>query len=90
VLTCSALELTGIDTIWKTVLKHREVFSHSRELEQKRRQQAVAWMWSLIDEASRSASLASRTSRSSCRASCAKSRGALSTQPPPPTICFFA
>jgi len=50
VLTCSALELTGIDTIWKTVLKHREVFSQSRELEQKRRQQAVAWMWSLIDE----------------------------------------
>ena len=50
VLTCSALEMTGIKTIWKTVLKHREVFHQSRELEQKRRQQAVAWMWSLIDE----------------------------------------
>jgi LAO/AO transport system kinase len=50
VLACSALELTGIDTIWKTVLKHRDVFSQTRELEQKRQQQAVAWMWSLIDE----------------------------------------
>jgi LAO/AO transport system kinase len=50
VLTCSAREMTGIETIWKTVLKHRDVFSQSHELEQKRRQQAVDWMWSLIDE----------------------------------------
>jgi LAO/AO transport system kinase len=50
VLTCSAREMTGIETIWKTVLQHREVLSQSRELEQKRRQQAVDWMWSLIDE----------------------------------------
>ena len=50
VLTCSALELTGIETIWEAVLKHREVLSRSGELEEKRRQQATDWMWSLIDE----------------------------------------
>jgi LAO/AO transport system kinase len=50
VLTCSAREMAGIETIWKAVLKHRDVFSQTRDLEQKRRQQAVDWMWSLIDE----------------------------------------
>jgi len=50
VLTCSALETSGIDEIWKTVLTHRDLFSPSGELEEKRRQQAVAWMWSLVDE----------------------------------------
>ena len=50
VLTCSALEMTGVAEIWKTILRHREVLSRSGEIEQKRRQQAVDWMWSLIDE----------------------------------------
>ena len=50
VLTCSALELTGIEQIWKMVLKHHEVVAQSGELEQKRREQAVAWMWALVDE----------------------------------------
>jgi LAO/AO transport system kinase len=50
VLTCSALEMTGIDAIWHTVLEHREAFSLSGEFEQKRRQQALEWMWSLIDD----------------------------------------
>jgi len=50
VLTCSALETSGIDEIWQTVLTHRDVFLRSGELEEKRRQQAVAWMWSLVDE----------------------------------------
>jgi LAO/AO transport system kinase len=50
VLTCSALEMTGIDEIWKTVLEHHELAVQSGELEQKRRQQAVSWMWTLLDE----------------------------------------
>jgi LAO/AO transport system kinase len=50
VLTCSALEMTGVAEIWKTVLRHREALSRSGELHQKRRQQAVDWMWALIDE----------------------------------------
>jgi LAO/AO transport system kinase len=50
VLTCSALEMSGIEAIWDTVLRHREVFGPSGELEERRRQQAVAWMWSLVEE----------------------------------------
>jgi LAO/AO transport system kinase len=50
VLTCSAREMTGIDTIWKTVLRHREILAAAHELEEKRRRQAADWMWSLIDE----------------------------------------
>jgi LAO/AO transport system kinase len=50
VLTCSALETSGIEAIWDTVLRHRAVFGPSGELEERRRQQAVAWMWSLVEE----------------------------------------
>ena len=50
-LTCSALEMNGIDEIWETVLRApRRVFGRSGELEETRRQQAVAWMWSLVEE----------------------------------------
>lgn len=50
VLTCSALEMNGIETIWETVLRHQKAFSQSGELKQKRRKQAVDWMWALIEE----------------------------------------
>ena len=50
VLTCSALEMTGIEQIWKMVLKHHELVAQSGELGQKRQEQAVAWMWALVDE----------------------------------------
>jgi LAO/AO transport system kinase len=50
VLTCSALEMSGIEAIWATVLRHRDVFAPSGELEERRRRQAVDWMWSLVEE----------------------------------------
>jgi LAO/AO transport system kinase len=50
VLTCSARELTGIETIWAVVLKHRDVMTSSCELEQNRRSQSLSWMWSLVEE----------------------------------------
>jgi LAO/AO transport system kinase len=50
VLTCSALEMSGIDKIWQTVVDHREKMSHSGELNQKRREQALDWMWNLVRE----------------------------------------
>ena len=50
VLTCSALEMRGIDEIWKTVLLHRKKFADTGELEAKRKKQAVDWMWSLLEE----------------------------------------
>jgi GTPase len=50
VLTCSAVEKAGIREIWQTVLDHRIKLSDTGELEQKRRQQALDWLWSLIEE----------------------------------------
>ena len=50
VLTCSALEMTGIREIWRTVVAHREKTTASGELTQKRQQQSLQWMWSLIEE----------------------------------------
>jgi LAO/AO transport system kinase len=50
VVTCSARELTGIPEIWETILDHREKFVAHGELDLKRKRQALAWMWSLVEE----------------------------------------
>jgi LAO/AO transport system kinase len=52
VLTCSALgnENKGIKEIWRAVLDHRERFMKSGLFERKRRQQALDWMWALVEE----------------------------------------
>jgi LAO/AO transport system kinase len=50
VLNCSAIEMTGIDEIWNTVLEHRKKLTATGELKANRRKQAVEWMWSLIEE----------------------------------------
>jgi len=49
VLTCSALEKRGIDEIWKTILKHKEIFEQSGELIKKRKEQEINWMWAMLD-----------------------------------------
>ena len=51
-MTCSSLEVDnpGILKIWKAVLEHRELHLESGALENKRRQQALDWMWSLLEE----------------------------------------
>jgi len=50
VVTCSALTLEGINEIWDIVLNHREKQKGSGEFEEKRKKQAVDWMWSLVEE----------------------------------------
>ncbi len=50
VLTCSALETTGIDTIWDTILSHRDKTTQAGELDLKRKSQALDWMWALVEE----------------------------------------
>ena len=50
ILTCSALEMIGIEEIWQAVLEHREKFMETGELEANRKKQAVDWMWSLVKE----------------------------------------
>ncbi|MGD9373204.1 MAG: methylmalonyl Co-A mutase-associated GTPase MeaB, partial [Desulfobacterales bacterium] len=50
VFTCSALTMDGINEIWKAILKHRRKFETSGELAQRRRKQALDWMWALVEE----------------------------------------
>jgi LAO/AO transport system kinase len=50
VMTCSAVEAKGLAEIWSTVMSHREKLTTSGEMDKKRKQQAVDWMWSLVDE----------------------------------------
>jgi LAO/AO transport system kinase len=50
VLTCSAVEGKGIDTIWKTILDHRDKLTISGEMAEKRKTQALDWMAFLLDE----------------------------------------
>ena len=50
VLTCSALEMNGIDIIWGSVLDHHKKLTLTGELQANRKKQAVDWMWSLVKE----------------------------------------
>jgi LAO/AO transport system kinase len=50
VLTYSALTGGGIDELWAKVLEHRERMSGSGELAQRRREQQVKWMWSMLEQ----------------------------------------
>jgi LAO/AO transport system kinase len=50
VLTMSATEGMGLQDLWDTVLRHRDVLANAGEFETKRRQQQVDWMWSMVRE----------------------------------------
>ena len=50
VLTCSALEMTGIAEIWQMVLKFHKQFTRCGELEHQRRKQALDWLWSMVED----------------------------------------
>jgi LAO/AO transport system kinase len=54
VLTLSALKKEGVAEFWRTVCDYRATLSKSGEFEAKRRHQAQAWMWDLIDAELRS------------------------------------
>ena len=49
VLTCSALTTDGLEDIWQTIKDHHEKFESAGELMEKRRRQAIDWMWALIE-----------------------------------------
>jgi LAO/AO transport system kinase len=55
VLLASARSGEGIAEFWETVLAHRQALQASGELEARRREQARAWLWSLVDEGLRRA-----------------------------------
>lgn len=47
VLTCSALESRGIDTVWNRIIRHRE-FLGRQGLREKRAQQQLDFVWALV------------------------------------------
>ncbi|WP_109472252.1 methylmalonyl Co-A mutase-associated GTPase MeaB [Ornithinimicrobium cavernae] len=47
VLTCSAVEQTGVDTVWHRILRHRE-FLGRRGLADKRASQQMEFTWALV------------------------------------------
>src|SRR5271157_1610160 len=51
VLTMSALEGTGLQELWETVRRHRDVLMEAGEFDAKRRQQQVDWTWSMVRDA---------------------------------------
>ncbi|HET9903006.1 MAG TPA: methylmalonyl Co-A mutase-associated GTPase MeaB [Xanthobacteraceae bacterium] len=50
VVTYSAIEETGIDTIWNHVLAHRARMRAASAFEARRRAQQVKWMWTMLEE----------------------------------------
>ncbi len=48
VLTCSAVENTGLAEVWEQILRHADVTRASGEHDQRRRDQQIRWMWSMI------------------------------------------
>lgn len=50
VLTCSALTLDGLEDIWKAISEYRQKLTTAGELSEKRRRQAIDWMWSLVED----------------------------------------
>ncbi|MGH9135839.1 MAG: methylmalonyl Co-A mutase-associated GTPase MeaB [Acidimicrobiales bacterium] len=50
VLTCSALDGTGLDAVWDQVEAHRAHLQRHGSLAERRRRQDVDWMWATIDD----------------------------------------
>ena len=50
VSTCSALEKTGLDELWEAVKLHRATLEETGELEERRREQQVRWMWAMLED----------------------------------------
>jgi len=50
VLTVSALEHQGMDTVWSIIADHRARLSASGEIARKRSEQQQAWFWTMIDD----------------------------------------
>jgi LAO/AO transport system kinase len=50
VLTCSSVLENGTENVWNTVIKHNNLMKKTGEFEHKRKEQAVEWMWNLVDD----------------------------------------
>ncbi|MCC6915418.1 MAG: methylmalonyl Co-A mutase-associated GTPase MeaB [Rhodospirillaceae bacterium] len=50
VVTVSAIENKGLDTLWEKIAHHKKTLTDAGEFETKRRAQQIRWMWSMIDD----------------------------------------
>ncbi|MEV7403541.1 methylmalonyl Co-A mutase-associated GTPase MeaB [Streptomyces sp. NPDC091267] len=50
VLTCSAREATGLDTLWERLEQHRTLLESTGRLAAKRSEQQVDWTWTMVRE----------------------------------------
>ncbi len=55
VVTCSALEKTGLSELWALVVESRRDMEASGELQRKRQAQQVRWMWDMVEDGLRRA-----------------------------------
>jgi len=55
VVTCSALEKTGLDELWTLVMTEWSRAQGTGELQRKRQAQQVRWMWDMIEDGLRKA-----------------------------------
>ena len=49
-LTCSAVTGAGLDELWQQVRNHRRQLIDTGELVERREQQRIGWMWSMVDQ----------------------------------------
>lgn len=50
VVVCSGLTGDGLDALWQQVVIHRARMSATGELQERRRDQQVRWMWAMLDD----------------------------------------
>jgi LAO/AO transport system kinase len=50
VVTCSAATGAGVTEVWTLVQNHQRMLRDSGELDRRRRDQRVSWMWSLVKD----------------------------------------
>jgi LAO/AO transport system kinase len=50
VLSCSAREGAGLDTVWERLEQHRAVLSAAGALDAKRREQQIEWTWAMVHD----------------------------------------
>ncbi|KAB2352610.1 methylmalonyl Co-A mutase-associated GTPase MeaB [Actinomadura rudentiformis] len=48
VLTCSAKENAGLDTVWRHIVDHQDRLKETGELDARRRRQQVGWVWAMV------------------------------------------
>ncbi len=74
VMTCSAKTLAGLTDIWSVINDHHQRMTASGDLKARRREQALQWMWSLIEEGLKERFHQHREVRNQLKAAIAKVR----------------